>query len=94
MDVLIRVYNRMVDDLRRERVRNEEQESFLRRIMEVSPQGIVTLDHDGRIAAANPGAAELLGCPLETLHGARLTDARILAGPGARGIRRRGDAAW
>ena len=57
---LIRVYNRMAESLRSERVRNEEQEGALRRIVEASPTGIVFCDWDGRVVAINPAAATLL----------------------------------
>lgn len=74
LDALIRVYNRMVDDLRAERVRNEEQESFLRRIVGASPLGVVTLDFDGRVADVNPAAEMLLDRPADALRGRRLAE--------------------
>jgi nitrogen fixation/metabolism regulation signal transduction histidine kinase len=59
-DGMIRVYNAMVDHLREERTRLQEQQFFLSRIMRVSPSGIVTLDFDGRIDFMNPSAERLL----------------------------------
>ena len=61
MDRLVGVYNRMIDQLREERTRLEEQHYFMDRILAASPSGIVTLDFDGRIALANPAAGRLLG---------------------------------
>ncbi len=58
---LIRVYNRMMDQLRQERIHNREQEHFVREVLANSPLGVVTLDLDGRIASANPGSEQLLG---------------------------------
>lgn len=66
---LIQVYNRMVDHLREERVRNQEQEHFVRQVLESSPLGVLTLDLDGRIVTANPGAEQLLGRPAAELEG-------------------------
>lgn len=61
IDRLIDVYNRMVDALRTERVRVREQHHFLQRVLEVSPSGVVILDHDGRVDMLNPAAMRLLG---------------------------------
>jgi two-component system, NtrC family, nitrogen regulation sensor histidine kinase NtrY len=60
-DQLVRVYNQMVDHLREERTRLEEQHHFLSQIMQESPSGIVVLDFDGAIELANPTAERLLG---------------------------------
>jgi nitrogen fixation/metabolism regulation signal transduction histidine kinase len=72
LDELILVYNRMLDTLREARVRNEEQESFLQRILETSPSGVLTLDPEDRIARLNPAARSMLGLSEEQLVGARL----------------------
>ena len=61
MDRLVEVYNRMIDQLREERTRLEEQHYFMDKILAASPSGIVTLDFDGRIAMANPAAERLVG---------------------------------
>ena len=61
MDQLIRIYNRMVDQLREERLRLEEQNLFLDEILGASPIGVVTLDHDGNLGTVNPCASRLLG---------------------------------
>lgn len=75
MTDLIRVYNRMVDNLREERIRNREQEHFLRDVLAASPSGVVTLDLDGRIATVNPGAEALLARKAENLVGRKLDEA-------------------
>jgi nitrogen fixation/metabolism regulation signal transduction histidine kinase len=61
VDALIRLYNGMVDNLREERTRLQEQHHFLTDILQVSPSGIVVLDFDGRIATVNPAAERMLG---------------------------------
>lgn len=60
IDRLIRVYNRMVGSLRDERVRLEEQQQFLARVLRESPGGILVLDFDRRVEMINPAAARLL----------------------------------
>lgn len=74
LDELIGLFNQMVDHLRAERIRGEEQEHFLKRIMEAAPLGVVTLDLDGRILGANRGAERLLGLEESTLRGRRLDE--------------------
>lgn len=72
LDRLAQVYNTMVDRLREERIRNEERENFLQRVLETSPSGVLTLDFDGGIVLANPAAAAMLGRPAPELSGQRL----------------------
>jgi nitrogen fixation/metabolism regulation signal transduction histidine kinase len=60
MDALIRIYNRMIDRLREERLKLQEQHYFLEKILAASPAGILTLDFDGRVSSLNPAAEALL----------------------------------
>ncbi|MGD8377188.1 MAG: HAMP domain-containing protein, partial [Acidobacteriota bacterium] len=63
MDELIRIYNRMIDRLRLERLRLEEQAVLLDQVFRVTPAGMITLGFDGEIASLNPAASALLGLP-------------------------------
>ena len=63
IDSMVDVYNAMVDRLREERIRNEEQELLVNKVMEESPGGVITLDVDGRIATVNPAVEALLAIP-------------------------------
>lgn len=60
IDQLINVYNRMIDELRDERRRQEEQHYFLEKLIQSSPTGILILDFDGNIDRMNPKAQQLL----------------------------------
>jgi two-component system, NtrC family, nitrogen regulation sensor histidine kinase NtrY len=60
VDAIVAVYNRLVDSLRDERTRLQEQHHFLAQIVRVSPSGIVILDFDGRVSDLNPAAERLL----------------------------------
>ncbi|MES1244710.1 MAG: ATP-binding protein [Acidobacteriota bacterium] len=60
MDALIRIYNEMSERLRDERLRLQEQNYFLDRLLAASPAGVLTLDFDGRLSAINPSARKLL----------------------------------
>nr|WP_068891445.1 ATP-binding protein [Pedobacter panaciterrae] len=67
MDELIDVYNQMMDALREERTRQEEQHFFLEKLIYTSPTGIVILDYDHQIKQINPKASEILGTDPESL---------------------------
>lgn len=72
MDRLIDVYNRMINQLREERLRHREQHYFLEKLIEASPSGIIILDPDDRITMANPAAKGLL-----EWHGAAYVGSRL-----------------
>lgn len=61
VDELINVYNQMMDALRDERTKQEEQHFFLEKLIHTSPTGIIILDYDNEIRQINPKAAEILG---------------------------------
>jgi two-component system, NtrC family, nitrogen regulation sensor histidine kinase NtrY len=61
MDKLIDVYNHMMDELRTERTKQEEQHLFLEKLVFTSPTGILVLDYDEKVHQANPKALQLLG---------------------------------
>jgi len=69
MDELIKVYNLMMDELRTERVQQQQQHLFLEKMIETSPTGILIMDYDEHIYHLNPKAEILLGIKKEiVLH--------------------------
>jgi two-component system nitrogen regulation sensor histidine kinase NtrY len=60
MDELIDVYNQMMDELRTERTRQEQQHFFLEKLIQTSPTGIVIMDFDGKIQQINPKAEQVM----------------------------------
>ncbi|RZL54395.1 MAG: HAMP domain-containing protein [Pedobacter sp.] len=60
VDGLIEVYNRMMDELRLERTRQEEQHFFLEKLIHTSPTGIIILDYDYKIKQINPKAEQIM----------------------------------
>jgi two-component system nitrogen regulation sensor histidine kinase NtrY len=60
MDQLISVYNQMIDRLRLERTKQEQQHFFLEKLIQTSPTGIIILDYDNKIHQLNPKALEML----------------------------------
>jgi len=61
MDELISVYNQMIDVLRTERTKQEQQHFFLEKLIQTSPTGIIILDYDNKVHQLNPKAIEFLG---------------------------------
>jgi two-component system, NtrC family, nitrogen regulation sensor histidine kinase NtrY len=60
VDELIIIYNKMMDELRQERTKQEQQHLFLEKLIHTSPTGIIILDFNDHIQQANPKAIELL----------------------------------
>ncbi|RYZ23111.1 MAG: HAMP domain-containing protein [Chitinophagaceae bacterium] len=69
MDQLISVYNDMIDQLRTERTRQEQQHFFLEKLIATAPTGIIILDFDQRIEQLNPRAELLLGTTEKEVKG-------------------------
>jgi len=74
LDRLVKVYNRMADHLREERVRAQEQNYFLDRVLTASPSGIVTLDFDGRVTMINLAAERMFQEAPANLIGRKLSE--------------------
>ena len=59
-DRIVKVFNRMMDQLKEERLRLREQNHFLDLLISVSPMGVIILDLDERISMANKAALGFL----------------------------------
>ena len=62
---LITVFNNMLDRLKAERIRTQEQGYFLESIIEASPIGMVIMDYDDQITDINPAASNMLKITME-----------------------------
>lgn len=60
-DKIVTLFNSLIDKLRNERLHNLEQDSFLRRLIEVSPMGVLILDFNGKISMVNRSMAKITG---------------------------------
>ncbi len=74
MDQLISVYNKMVDNLKDERIKLQEQNFFLDKILAASPSGVLICDFDNKISAANPSAEKILQIRANELLGKALEE--------------------
>jgi two-component system nitrogen regulation sensor histidine kinase NtrY len=61
IDQLTDVYNQMMDELRTERTRQEQQHFFLEKLIFTSPTGIIILDYDDNVQQINPIALQIIG---------------------------------
>ena len=59
-DRIVQVFNRMMNQLKEERLRLREQNHFLDLLISVSPMGVIILTLDERISMANKAALEFL----------------------------------
>ncbi len=74
-DRIVEVFNRMMLQLKDERLRVREQNHFLDLLIAASPMGIVIFDTDGSVRLANAAAVKMLcDTPSERLEGKRLAD--------------------
>ena len=73
-DRVVNIFNRMMDQLKNERLRLREQNHFLDLLIQASPMGVVIVDFDGRITQVNPMAVKMFGLPAEQLHGCKLAE--------------------
>lgn len=60
-DRVVSIFNKMMEQLKSERLRLREQNQFLDLLIKASPLGVVVLDYDKRITDVNPAAAKILG---------------------------------
>lgn len=79
LDQLIDVYNRMIKQLRQERLTQQEQNFFLERLINAASIGIVVLDLDEKVSLFNSVAEKILGEASSMAAGQRLRD--VAGGP-------------
>lgn len=73
-DDLVGMFNKMIDRLKEERLRNIEQNHFLQLLIQASPMGIIILDYDEKITMANPTMLAMLGLDAQSVEGRMLSD--------------------
>ena len=59
-DVIVRTFNDLLNRLRSEHLKLEEQYTFLNLLIEASPMGVIQCDLAGNITSMNPAAHEML----------------------------------
>lgn len=81
-DRLVDIFNRMMDQLKYERLRLREQNHFLDLLINASPMGVVITTLDGELSQLNPMALKIMGVRMDDVLGKRLDqiDSPIAAG--------------
>lgn len=72
-DRIVNIFNRMMEQLKNERLRMREQNYFLDLLIQASPMGVIieTLNED--ISQMNPMAVKMLGLPFEEVRGKKMS---------------------
>jgi nitrogen fixation/metabolism regulation signal transduction histidine kinase len=75
-DRIVDVFNKMMEQLKNERLYMQEQNHFLDLLINASPMGVVILDLDGNIRSTNPAAGKIFGLKDgdNSLAGKKLTE--------------------
>ncbi|MDF9831485.1 ATP-binding protein [Parabacteroides sp. PF5-6] len=60
-DKVVEVFNKMMEQLKNERLHLREQNHFLDLLIKASPMGVIILDLDGKIQSVNQAARQMLG---------------------------------
>lgn len=60
-DRIVKMFNRMMDQLKNERLRLREQNHFLDLLISVSPMGVIILTFDNEVSMLNDAAVHFLG---------------------------------
>lgn len=80
-DRIVAIFNRMMDQLKNERLRSKEQDHFLKLLIEASPMGVVILSQDGKVASSNLAAIRFLGIAPEIgIEGKKLSELNSVLG--------------
>lgn len=67
-DEVVVLFNKLMDSMKSERLKNEEQNAFLGKLIAASPMGIATCTLDGEIESSNPAFGSMTSpALLETL---------------------------
>ena len=64
-DIIVRTFNDLLNRLRSEHLRLEEQYTFLNLLIEASPMGVIQCDLNGKVTSMNPSAREMLSPGME-----------------------------
>lgn len=77
-DRIVDVFNKMMEQLKDERLHLREQNHFLDLLINASPMGVVILSLDREIQAVNPAASKIMGVDsIADIRGKKLSDTDI-----------------
>ena len=76
-DKIVEIFNKMMKQLKDERVQLREQNHFLDLLVNSSPMGLIILDIDEKIVTLNPATCKMMGlkeCDLEHMLGKKIQE--------------------
>ena len=71
-DRIVNIFNRMMEQLKNERLRMREQNYFLDLLIQASPMGVIILTLNEEVSQMNPMAVKMLGIPLADACGRKM----------------------
>ena len=71
-DRIVNIFNRMMEQLKNERLRMREQNHFLDLLIQASPMGVIIMTLDGEVSQLNPLAVKMLGVRPEEAQNKKL----------------------
>ncbi|WP_321480885.1 ATP-binding protein [uncultured Bacteroides sp.] len=73
-DRVVNIFNRMMEELKNERLRLREQNHFLDLLIHASPMGVIICTFDEEISQLNPMALQIMGVEQKSALGRKLID--------------------
>jgi nitrogen fixation/metabolism regulation signal transduction histidine kinase len=73
-DRIVSIFNRMMDQLKNERLRLREQNHFLDLLINASPMGVLITTLDDEVSQLNPVAEKILNIELEEVIGKKISE--------------------
>lgn len=73
-DRIVEVFNRMITQLKDERLHVRETNQFLDLLINASPMGVVIMDYDGHVTSLNPAAEKFIECTAADIRGKKIGD--------------------
>ena len=73
-DRVVNIFNRMMEQLKNERLRLREQNNFLDLLIKASPMGVILTTLDDDLSELNPMALKMLGVPLKDIQGKKMEE--------------------
>jgi nitrogen fixation/metabolism regulation signal transduction histidine kinase len=77
-DRIVDVFNRMISQLKEERLHVREQNGFLDLLINASPMGVLILDIDGHITSYNPAFLKFIDSDDKNLKGKKLKEVNTI----------------
>lgn len=74
-DRVVEIFNKMMEQLKNERLRLREQNEFLDLLINASPMGVIVLNYDHQISELNPAALKMIGLKhVDDVKGRKLSE--------------------